>query len=284
MSVKKIIILAVAVVFLATPAIADNQPEFEAVGCDATNLFAVDGELTYDAVTENCEAEGFLYNKYSDWEAYDRSEFFTPPAGKQARTDFCFGHPSWRTEPQFPATYVWQFKLQMSPESDINVNIYDCVLKPQGTDIFTEAQQTGRENLTDGSTRFFRSQNPRITAMAYAVDGRFDPFYLRARKMPNLGRVCLNNRLYTSKAHWEEGLVLALPIEGRNNLCEGTEHQLMAGDFIRVTVNVPPMHPARLAYGKENVLLKYIGIVGTELVVGGFPIGGGTPVPCEIDG
>jgi hypothetical protein len=273
MSVKKIIILAVAAIFLATPAMADNIPEFEAL-CDSTNIFAVDGELTYGAVIDNNVAEGLQINRYSAFP----SEGFTPPASAQARTDFCFpNYLSYRTEPQVTATYAWQFVLQMIPESDINVNIYDCVLKPQGTDIFSEAQQTGRVNLPDGSTRFFKTQNPRMTVTAIAADGRFNDFTMTARKMPGLWTWAMDNKLYTSKAHWEEGIVLELPLEGDGNSNGETEYKLLAGDIIRVVVQVDAPHPARIAYGPDNVLLKYIGIVGSEIVYQDFQ----NPVTCE---
>jgi hypothetical protein len=290
MSVKKIILLAVAAIFLATPALADNQPEYEAL-CDWQNIFAQDGQLTYGAVTENCRELGFPYNEASLFPG----EYFEPPITTgQAKIDFCFtddGAPYWsyRAEPQVPATWEWRFKLQMMPESDINVNIYDCVLKPQGTDIFTQAQQTGRMNFAnDGSTEFVRSMNPSITVVAEPADwdpvtmtGRFDPFVMTARRMPILTRVALDQLLYTSKAHWYEGLVLELPIEGQDNANGDTQHQLLQGDFIKVTLSVPFGHPARVAYGPDNVLLKYIGVVGTAIVHGGFR----SPILCrDFDG
>jgi hypothetical protein len=88
--------------------------------------------------------------------------------------------------------------------------------------------------------------------------------------MPILTRVALDQLLYTSKAHWYEGLVLELPIEGQDNANGDTQHQLLQGDFLKVTVTVPQGHPARVAYGPDNVLLKYIGVVGTAIVYEDF--------------
>jgi hypothetical protein len=275
MSVKKIIILAVAAIFLATPAFADNIPEFETAGCDSTNIFAVDGELTYGAVIQNNVAEGLEINRYSQFPSV---EGFRPPFSTQARTDFCFpDYLSHRLEPNVAGTFVWTFVLQMIPESDINVNIYDCVLKPQGTDIFSEAQQTGRVNLPDGSTRFMPSTNPRMSVTAYAADNRFRPFAMNARLMPTLRPFTMDNVLYTSKAHWEEGIVLELPLEGDMNTMGDGQYILLAGDWIEVRVDVGGAHPARLMYGPDNVLLKYIGIVGSEIVYQDFQ----NAVNCE---
>jgi hypothetical protein len=276
MSVKKIIILAVAAIFLATPALADNVPEFEAVCCDATNIFAADAELTYGVVTENNIVFGVPINKASDF-CNGVDEYYRYDGAFGLTPDFCRpGYFSNITLPQSAGTYHWRFTLQQTPESDINVNIYDCVLKPQGTDIFTEAQQTGRVNDLGGKTKFFRSQNPRMTVQANTLRGSF---LMTARKMPNLGRTCMDNRLYTSKAHWEEGIVLELPREGRSSRCPGTQYQLQAGDTIDVTVQVDIPHPALISYGQDSVLLKYIGIKIPAVITGDFA----NPVFCAND-
>jgi hypothetical protein len=281
MSVKKIIILAIAAVFLATPAFADNIPEFDAVACDSSNIFAVDAALTYGAVSANNIAADIPLvpiNGYSDW--FGVGESFTYDGAGQRRIDACF-----QPDPEFPAnpdliyrsyvtpfqqdgTYTWRFVLQMTPESDININIYDCVLKPQGTDIFSEAQQTGRVNLNGGLQDWFRSQNPRMTVKALTASG---DFIMTARTMPNLRRVCMRNRLYTSKAHWDEGIIVTMPEEGKMNRCGGSQYDLEAGDVIEVKVQVSEPHPATIMYGQDNVLLKYIGVVGTEVIRGDFP-------------
>jgi hypothetical protein len=288
MSVKKIIILAVAMIFLATPAIADNTPEMDQVACDWNGLFT-GNSIKYQIVTDGNEQFGLEINRYSDWTDAVRpfAEYFVPPAQIEETPDYCWnpdadpaGYWSYMTQPQTAATYEWKIKLQMEPESDLNVNVYDCVLKPQGTDLFRHAQQTGRENMTDGSTRFFRSQNPRITVEAYpGSPSRFSPFVMTARTMPNLRKIPLNNRLYTSKANWEESIVLKMPRTGRINRLGQVEHKLIQGDFLKVTVDVPGMHPARLSYGQDNIVLKYIGVVGAATVDGGFR----TPVECPND-
>ena len=87
---------------------------------------------------------------------------------------------------------------------------------------------------------------------------------LDARTMPLLGLVALDQVLYTSKAHWEEGLVVKLPQNGDVNTSGQTEYNLKQGDKIFVRVDVPFNNSVDIAYGPSNVIVKYVGVIGTE--------------------
>jgi hypothetical protein len=163
--------------------------------------------------------------------------------------------------------YKWRIVLQMKPESDINVNIYDCVLKHNSFDIWEGADQTGRYRAPWGELVFVPTANPTMTVKAIpgplATPGFTSPLTLDARTLPGLTLVAMEDQLYTSKAHWEEGIVLALPKTGETNTSGQTEYNLKQGDVIEVTVEIPYNNTVDLFYGADNVLLKYIGVIGT---------------------
>jgi hypothetical protein len=181
--------------------------------------------------------------------------------------------------------YTWQIVLQMKPESDINLKIQDCVLKHNGVrpwdpycfqhdDDFLhggdDAEQTGRYRASWGQLFFVPSANPVVTVKAipgpFATPGFTDPVTLDARQMPGLGSVPLEQALYTTKAVWEEGIVMVLPETGTTNQSGETVYNLKQGDKINVTVAIPPNNSVDVRYGPDNVLLEYVGIVGTEYV------------------
>jgi hypothetical protein len=74
----------------------------------------------------------------------------------------------------------------------------------------------------------------------------------------------LESAFYTSKAIWEEGVVMVMPETGTTNSLGDPVFLLKQGDQIRVRIDVPTGHPADIYYGPDNVCLKYIGICGTE--------------------
>jgi co-chaperonin GroES (HSP10) len=73
----------------------------------------------------------------------------------------------------------------------------------------------------------------------------------------------MDQQLYTSKALWSEGLVMALPQTGNTNASGQAEYNLKQGDKIYVKVEIPGNNTVDLFYGQDNVILKYIGIIGT---------------------
>lgn len=275
MKITKIFSVAVLAVFLASSAWAGNIPEFDAVGNDSTNVFAV-YNLPYQlVVANNIGPNGpinLLSNFPTDWVGpkYTRSkEKFVQTAG-QLFADPCYGAVglvSALIDAYNEAWYEWYIVLQMKPESDINVNIYDCVLKHNEFNIWTGAEQTGRYRADWGQLFFVPSANPAMSVWAYpgefATPGFEKPFIMDARLMPGLGLVSMEEQLYSSKAHWYEGILLAMPETGQTNVAGQTTYNLKQGDLIKVRVDVPFNNTCDIRYGKDNVLLKYIGIIGT---------------------
>jgi len=301
---RKIIICLLAIALMAAPAFAGNDPEFDTVGCDSENYFndwikmmvvccnKIDGVIVND--WSDWEGDGDCDTKDADWEetvngvcVYE--EFYT--SAGMLFADPCFdgrrvlrpieegtgqGNCEWETlyydsaltDAFNEAVYRWRIILQKKPESDINLNIVDCVLKHNEFDICEEAEQTGRY-MDPGLGRFFvPSANPKITVKAYPGPFATPGFpsagvTLDARQMPGLGLICLDDAVYTSKALWEEGLVVAMPETGTTNSCGDTMYNLKQGDAIEVTITIPPNNTVDIYYGPDNVILKYIGIMNT---------------------
>jgi hypothetical protein len=261
MKLGKIFAIAVLTVFLAGTAWAGNIPEFDAVGDDSQNFFARTNGI-YQIVIQNNPIEAA-----SNFAA----ESFVTQAGLQL-PDPCWGFlglTSALTDAWNQGIYRWRIVLQVKPESDINVNIYDCVLKHNETNIFQYAEQTGRYRADWGQLFFVPTANPSMTVRAlpgpFATPGFAPPMSLTldARALPTLELIPMDGQLYTSKAHWPEGLVMALPQTGNTNASGQTEYNLKQGDVIEVTVAVPYNNTVDLYYGRDNVLLKYIGVIGT---------------------
>jgi hypothetical protein len=108
--------------------------------------------------------------------------------------------------------------------------------------------------------------NPKITVKATAGLNNYNygTVTLDARKMPTLCKTELDQKYYTSKAHWEEGIVIALPWTGCYNSSGGMEYDLRAGDKITVLVEIDNT-PVDIYYGQDNVILKYVGMLGTQV-------------------
>jgi hypothetical protein len=293
----QILVIICVALALAAPVWAGNRPEYDAVGCDYCNGFAATS-LKYQVVTgfnptnfasdftrENgdvftdnlgypidrvfYQGGAVLYDSfYDEW-------FWTQAA--QLKLDTCYGGVgdcntgrivSALTDAYNIGVYEWQIVLQMKPETDLNINIFDCVTKHNTFNIVDYAEQTGRYRADWGQLFFVQSANPSITAVAYpgqfATPGFSDGLILDARAMPTLGLVALNQALYTSKAHWEEGIVVKLPQNGDVSTSGQTEYNLKQGDKIFVRVDVPFNNSVDINYGPSNVIVKYVGVIGTE--------------------
>jgi hypothetical protein len=265
-------------VFMTVPALAGNIPEFDAVGADNENVFndAVKAEVIKNNPInlDSDFTDVFLFNdpipgprpgvRYP-------AEFFASTAAA-LRDDPCFGflgYLSSKAGPWFENIFQWRIVLQMAPETDLDLNIRDCVLKENQRNIWFYAQQTGRYRKTDGQLVFNRRANPRIEVWAISGFKNIVPqgtwFYMDAREMPGLGLECLDGDLYTSKAVWEEGLVMAMP-ETDFNQCGQQQFPLREGDMIYTKVSVPFNNPVDIWYGPDNVTIKYVGNIGLELV------------------
>jgi hypothetical protein len=56
---------------------------------------------------------------------------------------------------------------------------------------------------------------------------------------------------------------MKMPETGTTNALGQTMYNLKQGDRIKVTIQIPGNNTADIRYGQDNVILKYIGIVGT---------------------
>lgn len=260
--IRKSMIVLVALVFFATPALAGNCPEFDAVGDDSTNYF---NDAIKDMVVENV-LDGFG-NKINENSSFG-SEYFWNSAGS-LYPDPCFPeHVSALTDCWNEAVYKWQIVLQMKPESDIDLVIVDCVMKHNEFNVWTGCDQTGRYRAPWGQLFFVPSSNPSVSVVAtpgpFATPGFVAPMIMDARGLPGLNTTALADALYTSKALWEEGIVMILPETGLLNSSMQPMYNLKQGDMIYVEVRIPYNNTVDIRYGEDNVRVEYIGIVGTE--------------------
>lgn len=255
-----------AVLFAWGSVLAADVPEFDAVGCDSTNYFV--DPVMREVISKNTDTDGRLINSYSSFEA----EEFLQTAG-MLYPDPCFTYNgtyySALTEVGSNATYEWNIVLQMKPESDINLEIRACVLKQNSTNIWTGAWQTGRFRTDTGEVFYLNYANPIVNVQAfpgpYSAPGFFDagPFHLEGRLDLSSEPVMLDGVFYSAKSLWPETILIALPKTGQVNIKDEHMFTLKQGDIIRVTIDIPPANTADVRYGKDSVILKYNGIVGT---------------------
>jgi hypothetical protein len=280
MKTRKLLPVLFVAMFLATSARAGNYPEFDAVGVDSANFFAKNN-IAYKMVTDYNKTHP-VDGKYSleDYSNFTGAimgkypyEKFTASSG-QPYKDPCWGQfNSVLTTVQRDGTYDWWIVLQMQPESDIDLKIYDCVLKWQRAEnsgLWANAEQAGRWRADWGKLYFNPCANPDITVVAYpgpyAVASFEIPQILDARKMPGLWRTTLDEKWYSPKAHWDESIVIALPETGSYNEKGDVGFQLVQGDIIRVKIQIPGWNTTDIYYGADSVLLKYIGMSNTYFV------------------
>jgi hypothetical protein len=282
---RKLTLLTVLMAFVSVPALAGNIPEFDVVGTDSANIF--NDQVKQLVIDNNLLPNGNKLNDFSDWTvggpigpivpnpgafvAPGAFEFFASTG--TPRPDDCFdslpgGYESYTTGAIFPGLYQWLIVLQMAPESDIDLNIRDCVTKQNAFDIWFYAQQTGRWRDSNSQLRFDPNLNPLVAVWAIpgprATLGFATPFLMDARQVPSaaldLRTLDLTVR-FTSKALWEEGIVMALPT-GLPGASGQQQSLLREGDMMFVQFLIPFNHPADVRYGVDNVSLKYIGVVG----------------------
>jgi len=274
MKLTKMIMVVITSMLIAAPAFAGNCPEYDAVGCDSLNYFALNAYVPLGMVSDGNIGDlgpGIGLAPINAFSAFplneeEWGEKFEQTAG-QLSSDHCFPEylsamtPVWTS-----ATYRWWIILQMQPESDINVNIYDCVLKHNLTNIWMDAQQTGRYRTFWGEPIFDKSANPTISVRI--LPGPYNSFarkIMDARVLPGLEPVAVQNIHYTSKALFDEGIVLVMPKSGDVNISGQTMPTLKQGDQIRVTVKIPGNNSCDVRYGEDSVIVKYIGVVGNYM-------------------
>jgi hypothetical protein len=246
----------------------DARPEFDAVGQDCSNIFG--DYFTTRVIEKGLDENGYRCNEFSD---FAEAEYFTTTAGQSYR-DPCFSTlqkeylsalvPTW-TE----AVFQWQIVLQMEPASDIQLNIAHCVMRTQEVDPWRGAEQTGRYRATWGELFFIPNANPAVTVLALpgpnATPGfPQSGFYMDARNLPGLDFVPLVDAPGTGETLSSESIVMALYDTGRTNASGQTTYALKQGDRIHVTVRVPANNSCHVRYGRDNVVLKYIGVLDTE--------------------
>ena len=277
--IKKTLMMLVMAVFISAPVLAGNTPEFDCVGDDSSNFF---NDAIKDMVVNNVDnSYGVLINYDSDLTglyaltlgAY--GEVFENTAGPLS-LDPCFSdvftdkdYGSAMVDTWNEAVYHWRIILQMKPESDIDLNIRDCVMKHNQFDVWTGTEQTGRYRAAWGQLFFIESANPSVSVVAlagpWATNASMGVLIMDARKQPTLELVPMDGQLYTSKALWDEALVLVMPETGLINMSGQTMYNLKHGDQIDIVVTVPPNNTCDIRYGEDNIVIKYIGIVGTEV-------------------
>ena len=268
--IKKLALLVLFVAFVSVPAMAGNIPEFDAVGNDSANYF--NDFIKQLVVANNIDTSGVVINDFSDFTPYIYKDsrpwelFATSASGPDPSP--CFpNYSDFKAGPWFPNFFELLIVLQMAPETDLDLNIRDCVLKENQRNIWFYAQQTGRWRQSNGRLVFNRSMNPRVTVQALPGirQVKAAPFVMDARRMPGLGLTALDGKLYTSKALWEEGIVMKMPEPGTFNQLGQPVFVLREGDLLLVRFDIPWNNPVDIYYGPDNVVIKYVGILGMDL-------------------
>jgi hypothetical protein len=203
MDVKKILMMIVALAFLATPAFAGDQPEYDAVGCDSENIFNGAAQLI---VCQGNKVGAKKINEYSNFKTgcclnpvfypgmgWTCDPLYNPDPqacesfssdGEDPAKDICFGECDEETgnaasvyESRLGTAFnghFWKYRivLQKKPQTDLDINIYDCVVKPNSFTMFGDefmegAEQTGRYGgFTNPGSFWLPLGNPTITARA----------------------------------------------------------------------------------------------------------------------
>ena len=273
MKIAKLIVTFFLVLFLAGPAWGGGRAEVDAVGADAYNFFVANSIMYFGSIHvsdwNHCGGSSEYF--WTDATGYVDSPCYTPPLCHEwflNNNHDDMDKMSYFTPPWTEAVYSWTIQLQMQPQSDIDVNLQDCVTCANNCSTtgpwaywMGAAEQTGRYVAfgPDFGRMFIPGANPSVTVAS--SDGNI----MDARMLPGLGVVAMNQQLYTSKAHWDEGIVLVLPQTGNTNSSGQTETTLKAGDHITVTIEIPSSNMANMYYDANDVILKYIGILGTQI-------------------
>jgi len=277
---KKTIVttLAFSVLMGAAVAQAGNIPEYDAVGDDSKNYFAVANSAQYGQVIANNIGQNGPLETNSDFTqvqsacASGNLEKFTTRSGVRYNDPVFPGLLSALTTAYNQGSYTWNIVLQMEPESDLNINIYDSVLKHNTFGPWFPwlgAEQTGRYRAPWGQLMFVPSANPMVTVEAIAGEFSSAPcgttVTMCARTIPGLRQVPLNKAVYTSKCLWADDIVVVMPEFGTTNAAGQEMFNLRQGDTIRVKIDVPYNNTADIRYGQDSVTVKYIGVYFTEM-------------------
>ena len=252
-----------------TSASLEVRPEFDAAGRDSDSFFS-DFYKT-QVIANGTDHLGRKINYYSAF----GSEYFTTTAGSLA-ADACFSLPSKTylsalTTAWSEAVYEWEITLQMKPAADLCLTVSACVLAEGGITLWEEARQTGLYKLPWAPNKqvFTPSANPTVTVRAlpgpFAATGfPVSGFLMDARNVPGVQPVPMVDSPLTLQAILEESILLAFPQAGVINASGQAVYELNRGDRIKVTIRIPNNSTADISFGNDNVVLKYLGFVGTE--------------------
>jgi hypothetical protein len=265
MGFKWSVIIISALLLIGSQAFGGGRPEFDVVGNDNSSHFK-------DAIT-TLVLKANPWNTKSDFTGgpFPVMEYFSPPV--QLTDDICYdGYRSAYTQWRRPARYEWQIVLQMDPQSDLDINIEQCVVKHSSTTVFGKipwegGDQTGRYQLTDGTVFFIPGANPSITVEASpgpnAVFGFTSPFILTGRTQCGITEIPLKYMSYTGTTIWDSTLVARMPEYMTAAPDGGVEYPLSAGDTIKITIAIPFLNSVDIRYGQDNVTVRYIGVNNT---------------------
>ena len=247
----------------------ETRPEFDAVGKDSANFFR---DYYKDMVIpKGRDRFGRLINDFSDF----ASEGFTNTAAGLT-ADTCFSSPGSTYFSALAATWTeaafeWRIALQMKPASDISLQVVGCVLSAGENDVWKHARQTGfyRTPWAPKAPVFAPQANLRVTVQAlpgpFAVIGfPQEGFYLDARQSPGLDASPLVATYHSAQSLLDGNILMAFPKTGYVNALGETTYELNRGDVLKVTIETPYNNTADVRFGRDNVYVKYLGLVGTE--------------------
>jgi len=269
---KKTLLIIVAIALMCVPAFAGERPEFDAVGDDSAIFFA--------DIAKNLVIANNPWNADSDFRNFPVDapyEYWSGPGGLKA--DLCF--PGYFSKLVAAGStgglsFRWKIVLQMRPDTDLDINIIDCVVKPNsetafGVNPYEGAHQTGRYLLMGFLPFFDVTMNPVIRARAIAgpnAAGNWGSFFLTARTHPLLRNVTLDGArtYFTSKGIWDESIVVRLPeprvpVDGHPGMFEAA---LQQGDMVEIEFLMPAQNPVDVRYGQYSTFIKYVGVWGTD--------------------
>jgi hypothetical protein len=87
---------------------------------------------------------------------------------------------------------------------------------------------------------------------------------MEARNAPGMQPVPMADSPLSLQAILEESIFLAFPQSGVINASGQPVYELNRGDRIKVTIRIPSKSTADISFGSDNVVLKYLGFLGTE--------------------
>ena len=250
---------------------SQTRPEYDAVGDDSGNFFQ--DQMTGLINNFSRDAQNNRINLDSD---FSPQEAFSTDAGGLV-PDPCYANGSGAplaalTSAFQNANYIWEVVLQMQPAADIFLAVNACVFDRSQDDILTDGRQTGlyRTPWDPDQQVFLKGANPSVTVKALpgpnAVQGfPTAGFLLDARKLPGLETVPLSESPLALQAFLTQGVLLAYPTQGASNSAGETMYELRPGDRIQVTFGIPANNTADVWLGPESILIRYLGVVGTEI-------------------